>query len=183
MSGADTPDALAAAERRVRQLRDALAALTLSLWAAQSHLLAALASGDEQAAATWRAYIADDTDRIDATRARHDLAFGGRAAAMWAASPLRLVPRALTPDEAAALDAAQRDVRIARGCARITTRSMWEAQGRLLDAITSGDAEAEARARTTLAFDRDDAATFDAHLVAALDARAPLLAAQWEDAI
>jgi hypothetical protein len=117
---------------------------------------------------------------LDDCEAAYHEAFDRLAALRFAASPLVLVPRALTPDEARSLDIAQRHLRIVRGMHRIFLRSLWEAQGRLLAAIASGDAEAEDRARTTIAFDTEDIARNP--VSAALDARAPLLAAQWEAA-
>lgn len=133
----------------------------------------------------------DDTRaraRLDRVRAvcddltvMRDEAFAVVAAERAAASPVRLVPRELTDDEAASLATAERDVRIVRDCVRIASRSLWEAQGRLLAAIASGDSEAEARAWTRLASDHDDAVAFDEHLAAAIAARAPLLAARWQE--
>lgn len=131
---------------------------------------------------------------LDATRARarldriravcddlavmRDEAFAVVAAERAAASPVRLVPRELTDDEAAALAAAERRLDIERATlSDVESNLAWWERHRSLgdDGLMSHLADEE------IDLWRRELTHCRAIVTAALDARAPLLAARWQE--
>lgn len=124
-------------------------------------------------------------DRIravcDDLAARRGEAFAVLAAERAAASPVRLVPRELTPAEASALAAAEERLDTARTILGRDESFDHGLQRGLLRAIESG-AESyaeECREAIVSGYAYTDRAR--ANVTAALDARAPLLAARWQE--
>ncbi len=171
-----TPDDLAMMERLARAYRNELDHATLALWGSQESLLAALGSDDE---CLWRDFVAVDARRVASVRNDYDRTFAVVAALRSAASPQHLVARALTPDEAARLAAADGSLvsaRLVRDEAADCLAWWMEYRTRGDDGVMANVAD-EGIALWTAERDRCAAAAD-----AALDARAPLLAAQWEAA-
>lgn len=179
-----TPDALAAAEAEVARLRaerdrrehSAHVAFDLAAFV-RVHVPAGLAAAD--------AAVAETRAALDVAADAATAAFDRLAALRSAAAPLVLVPRVLTPDEAAALHEAHWWLTNRReACARSErmldgARAWLRGERALADlGASSAGALAEAEAdvvRAAAELDRNRNLVSDA-----LDARAPLLAAQWE---
>jgi hypothetical protein len=155
---------------------------TLTLWTTQSELLRAAASGDDGRVETWRRVLAADARTLSLAEDLRTAAFAVLAAERAAASPVRLVPRELTPVEASALAAAEERLDTARTILGRDESFDCGLQRGLLRAIESG-AESyaeECREAIVSGYAYTDRAR--ANVTAALDARAPLLAARWQEA-
>ena len=117
-------------------------------------------------------------DRIravcDDLAARRGEAFAVVVAERAAASPVRLVPRELTPAEASALAAAERDLGECRDALAVWSDICDDS----LAACASYDAE---DARLQMRFDRGMRDHLRDFVSAALAFRAPLLAARWQE--
>ena len=172
---APTPDALAAAAREARAYRNAIDHATVTLWGSQGCHLAALSAGDADDAAMWRDIAAADLRSRDFAATLYAAAFDRLAALRFAASPLRLVPCALTPDEAEALAVANYDLSENRAALAV-----WE--DICDDDLAACAGQNAADARVQMRFDRDIRDYLLSVVHVCLDARAPLLAAQWEAA-
>lgn len=157
-------------------------AALLALWDAQSDLLDALARRNGADAEFCRALIVRVRGWLASALDARDAAFDAVAAARSAASPLRLVPRELTGDEAAALAVAERGVADVRVALDRAVAAHWLSQAWLLDSIgdaSIGDAE---EWRIIVANDALTVSRVRDRVFAALAARAPLLAARWQEA-
>ncbi len=178
---APTPYALAAAERDVAFCLALLDGARANYDDAFDDVMAAvndpLPGVDEWARATLR--IARES--LDDCEEMYRAAFDALAALRFAASPPRLVPRALTPNEARLLDGAQ--AYLDRTCESLdaATGDAWQAQGDLL--IVLAEIPQHAGLSRYMRKLRDDlVGVMRSRVADAIDARAPLLAAQWEAA-
>lgn len=154
---------------------------TLALWASQSELLAACESGDAAAVEQWRAVVAADSRMLSLAADLRTAAFDAVASERSAASPVRLAARELTPDDAWVLSRADDVLSLSRRILDRSVASDHALQSGLLRAIECGDLGAAEDCREAL---RVGYALTAAHRFAvegALAARAPLLAARWQE--
>lgn len=160
-----------------RALHDGLVSL---LWDAQGYTLAEAATGAVHADTL--ALVAGLRDLLARIEGVRDEAFALVAAARSAASPLRLVLRELTGAEAWSLAQAERELRDARAFHDTAADMLVIAFDDVTAAVNDplpGVAECAAE---TLAFAREAVDDCTALVSAALTARAPLLAARWQEA-
>jgi hypothetical protein len=167
------------AERRVADALASLDEARARMDGFRDAQLAAIDRGDVGGA--WSAYRTAGlvSVEVDTARAEYDAAFDALAQERSSASPVALVPRALTPDEASLLAVREHSLARTRRELDSAVRFLWASQQLCLDAGNAASAEEWRLYSRDMA---EGVADLTAHVSIDLDARAPLLAAQWEAA-
>ncbi len=180
-------DAGVTAERRVAAAHDLLTHATRALWATQPRAdlvafvrdtsdvfgVARLSSSDD---ATASALVSVARAGVARARFELDAAFDALAAERSSESPVALVRRELTAEEAAELAAAEHRLRVARDA----RDDAADGVDYFLDERVRRGPGRQGYIDHRLAEWREARDRHAAEADAALDARAPLLAAQWE---